>query len=617
MQWLEQIGQQYRDAMSHVFVLTGNIQDYVGLNISLEHQLVRSFARRDGAQRVRLPVIYDMATGTTFLSADDERKFNHLADGGLGGADSEGSLAGFGQELQRMQQDSPVGALQRIDRALHASLPEPSSSDSSDTDPSDSDPADTRLCVIIRHGEYLFPNGELASLSPADRMQINLAERWTQDPEIGERYHLILILANAAHDLHPRLLSSTSCASVVDIPLPDAQDREGYARHLLGQEELKIETAMTAQEIAHRTSGLARRHLEDIAYRAHAGQMALTPELIHERKKDILRQEYGDVLRVEEPAHGYELVPGHELVKTYFRQHVIPGLTNGDRRTPSGILMVGPPGTGKSWFAQATAKEAGVQFLQLNLGSLLNMYVGNSEARLDKALRAIWHLGGICLIDELDQQLSSRSQGGDTGSSVDNRFLGRLLAFMAEPKLKGRVVFLAATNRPDLLDAALKRSGRFDRKVPFLPPSTTERAGVIAAQLRFQDIHVEAQLVTALEAVAMGKESEDPELAEGLTELLEATDGWVHSDFQNLVGKAWELTSSGDGLVSSDELRQAAHLLIPSRVDEHMLAVSLAEVNDLSLLPESYRPKAQDREALRASAEQRLSREPTRRSLRS
>ena len=631
MQWLEQIAQQYRDAMSHVFVLTGNIQDYVGLNISLEHQLVRSFARRDGpgdpGQRLRLPVLYDMATGITFLSADDERKFNRLADGVVGGAgDPEGGspggvpggLAGFGQELKRMQHDSPVGALQRIDRALHAPLPAPSSTDPSDLAPSGLDPADTRLCVIIRHGEYLFPNGELASLSPADRMQINLAERWTQDQEIGERYHLILILANAAHDLHPRLLSSTSCVSVVDIPLPDTDDREAYARHLLGQEELSIETAMTAREIANRTSGLARRHLEDIAYRAHAGKRALTPELIYERKKDILRQEYGDVLQVEEPTFGYELVPGHELVKAYFRQHVIPGLTNGDRRTPSGILMVGPPGTGKSWFAQATAKEAGVQFLQLNLGSLLNMYVGNSEARLDKALRAIWFLGGICMIDEIDQQLSSRSQGGDTGSSVDNRFLGRLLAFMAEPKLKGRVVFLAATNRPDLLDAALKRSGRFDRKVPFLPPTGPERAGVIAAQLRFQDIHVEASLVTALESLAAGKESPDPELTEALTDLLAATEGWVHSDFQNLVGKAWELASgTGDIIVTGEELRQAAHLLIPSRVDEHMLAVSLAEVNDLSLLPEAYRPKAQDREALRASAEQRLSREPTRRSLRS
>ena len=626
MQWLEQIAQQYRDAMSHVFVLTGNIQDYVGLNIPLEHQLVRSFARRDSSDgtkgRLRLPVLYDMATGITFLSPEDERKFDRLADGiptdsGPGGVEGPnspagggpGGLAGFGQEMKRMQQDSPVGALQRLDRALHARVP---------VETPDEELADHRLCVVIRHGEYLFPNGELGSLSPADRMQINLAERWTQDQEIGEGYHLILILANAAHDLHPRLLSSTSCASVLDIPLPDTEGREAYARHLLGQEELQIETDMTAREIATRTSGLARRHVEDIAYRAHAGKRPLTPELIHDRKKDILRQEYGDVLQVEEPAHGYELVPGHELVKTYFRQHVIPGLTSGDRRTPSGILMVGPPGTGKTWFAQATAKEAGVQFLQLNLGSLLNMYVGNSEARLDKALRAIWHLGGICLIDELDQQLSSRSQGGDTGSSVDNRFLGRLLAFMAEPKLKGRVVFLAATNRPDLLDAALKRSGRFDRKVPFLPPNPTERAGVIAAQLRFQDIHVEAKLVTALEAVAVGEESEDPESAEGLTDLLDATEGWVHSDFQNLVGKAWELANgTGDVIVTGKELGEAAHLLIPSRVDEHMLAVSLAEVNDLSLLPEAYRPQVQDREALRASADPRLSGEPTRRSVRS
>ena len=139
--------------------------------------------------------------------------------------------------------------------------------------------------------------------------------------------------------------------------------------------------------------------------------------------------------------------------------------------------MTGPAGTGKSAVAEAVAHEAGVNAVVLNLARILGQYVGNSERNLEKALQAIKSLAPtIVFIDEIDQSVS---RGGSGDSGVSNRIFKRLLEFMSDTGNRGQVLFLAATNRPDLLDAALRRPGRFDKKIPFLIPDESERAAII------------------------------------------------------------------------------------------------------------------------------------------
>ncbi|HVC82770.1 MAG TPA: AAA family ATPase, partial [Chloroflexota bacterium] len=139
--------------------------------------------------------------------------------------------------------------------------------------------------------------------------------------------------------------------------------------------------------------------------------------------------------------------------------------------------------TGKSAVAEALAHEAGINFVFLRMGKILGSYVGSSERNLEKALRAIESLApcGV-FVDEIDQAMPGRSSGGDSG--VGGRIFGRLLDFMAQPTHRGRVFWLAASNRVDKLDAALRRPGRFDKKIPFLVPDAEERRTILAVMAR-------------------------------------------------------------------------------------------------------------------------------------
>ena len=100
----------------------------------------------------------------------------------------------------------------------------------------------------------------------------------------------------------------------------------------------------------------------------------------------------------------------------------------------------------------------------------------------------------VAFIDEIDQAIQSRDQMWDN-TGVNNRLLARLFEFMSDTNLRGRVLWIAASNRPELLDLALRREGRFDEKIPFLPPSAQERAEILPAILRKLKVLAERQRI--------------------------------------------------------------------------------------------------------------------------
>jgi SpoVK/Ycf46/Vps4 family AAA+-type ATPase len=151
-------------------------------------------------------------------------------------------------------------------------------------------------------------------------------------------------------------------------------------------------------------------------------------------------------------------------------------------RQRSGVLMYGPPGTGKTFLAKAVATECGLAFLSVKGPELLNMYVGESErnvrAVFDKAREA-----SPCVIffDELDALAPNRGGGG----GVMDRVVAQLLAELDGMQTNQKLFVIGATNRPDLLDAALLRPGRFDRMVYLgVPASREEQLHVLAAITR-------------------------------------------------------------------------------------------------------------------------------------
>src|SRR6476659_7008010 len=153
---------------------------------------------------------------------------------------------------------------------------------------------------------------------------------------------------------------------------------------------------------------------------------------------------------------------------------------------PRGVLLFGPPGTGKTMLARAVAAQAGVDFFSASGSSFVEMFVGRGAARIRRLFKEARKSGrAVIFIDELDAVGGARSGGGDGGSSEREQALNQLLVeldgFEKDP---GTVIVIAASNYVDKLDKALLRPGRFDRQVLVAPPDRDGREAILRSHAR-------------------------------------------------------------------------------------------------------------------------------------
>ncbi len=148
---------------------------------------------------------------------------------------------------------------------------------------------------------------------------------------------------------------------------------------------------------------------------------------------------------------------------------------------PKGVLLYGPPGTGKTLLAKAVANESDAEFFSINGPEIMGRYYGESEERLRSVFEeAERNAPSIIFIDELDSIAPSRSESGE----VERRVVAQLLTLMDGLSARGHVVVIAATNRPEALDEALRRPGRFDREIVIGVPDGPGRREVLGIHTR-------------------------------------------------------------------------------------------------------------------------------------
>ncbi|WP_327050869.1 CDC48 family AAA ATPase [Halomicrococcus gelatinilyticus] len=182
---------------------------------------------------------------------------------------------------------------------------------------------------------------------------------------------------------------------------------------------------------------------------------------------------------------------------------------------PSGVLLYGPPGTGKTLMAKAVANETNANFISVRGPQLLSKWVGESEKAIRQTFRKARQVSPtVIFFDELDSLAPSRSQ--EMGSNVSERVVNQLLTELDGLEEAGDVMVIGATNRPDMIDPALIRSGRFDRLVMIGEPDTDGREQILKIHTR-----------------------ETPLAADvSLRELAEMTDGYVGSDLESIAREA-------------------------------------------------------------------------------
>ncbi|HEY6217435.1 MAG TPA: AAA family ATPase [Pyrinomonadaceae bacterium] len=585
--WAEDLRRRYLRGEASMFVLHGNVYDVVLCNRKMMGltEFMTDVLLKDSKDTI---AVYNVATGVRFTRRDDE-------------------VTGLDDLLLSTEKDRVFAALERL---LIGS---------------------TKTAVIMEYAEAIAPAGDPNFQGEADRAAIVTLHRWSSLPEIERGDNVVLLISENLTELAPKLISNPKVA-VVEVPMPEndtrreavsladsrltEKDAERYAGITAGLKSIQIASILTPQpaaeeELANRegfiagllgggadaasrahklaalTSNLTREEVRELV--APTAAMPApdaslpspierarkeTDRLIAKRKREILERECFGLVEFVEPSHGFEVVGGMEEVKKdllVIAESIREGRTS---RVPMGILFTGPMGTGKTFVAEAFAKECGLTTIKLK--NFRSKWVGATEGNLEKILNVIRAIGQVVvIIDEGDRAFGNTDGEGDGGTS--SRVIARIKEFMSDTSNRGRILFLVMTNRPDKLDVDLKRAGRLDRKIPFLYVQTAEEVELVAnALLRKNKIKTDVDLVSIRDSFS--------------SKLI----GYSNADIEAVILMANDEAareSDSDAPVLASHFQQAAIDYFPSRdaeLLEYMELLAVFESSSRRLLPAKY-----------------------------
>ncbi len=425
---------------------------------------------------------------------------------------------------------------------------------------------DVHFAVIIRGADQLLPadgkgfeHGSLTSLVRA----------WGCDAPFTQLPFASLLIADNLTDLEP-LIAFAPQSALVRIPLPPVSELQSALSLLQQQFTQTIPAGTDLAALAAAMTGVSVSTLEQLTkVRAHSKQVLQSSDLAV-LKKEMVERDAPGLVEFIESVRTLEDYHGQDALKEWLRQDVLLWRANDLKALPMGYLLCGPIGTGKTFLVECLAGEAGVPVVKLK--NFREKWVGSSEGNLEKIFRLIRALGRcIVFIDEADQTLGRRDSGsGDSGLS--GRLYSMIAQAMSDTANRGKVVWVLASSRPDLIEADLKRPGRIDLKVPILPTSTrAESGGLIAALARRYGLLISPDEMRQIEPL--------------LPLLL--TPGAAEA----LVVKAYRVARTGNVGAAAALARclDGYQNPVPEDVLETQMRLAVREASDLSFVPEALR----------------------------
>lgn len=346
--WVVSINSKLQGNVAHAFLLEGNIRDYMVRNVAIKDGIIQTLDPYQDAFDVIAS--YDQAHGLTFdtssitdeVSPDDYKaRFIELMNEAQADLDMPVS-----NEIPR----DPVTIFSIISKIME--MPGEILEDGNG-----GEFERAKMLLFVDYPEMLVPQTNAAPRESERQLAIIINDLCRS--ELADQSGCcIIMMTDDTTSMSERIRSTSSRVDRVNVPMPKLEMRQDFIDNVLGVPEnilsdgrhiFECEEGVSAEYLAINTAGLACFQIEDIVLRALADDTPITPQLVKERKNEIITTDYDDVLEILDPKYGFNNVGGMQQMKEFFFDEVINPIHRGElEAVPMGVLFMGPPGSGKS-----------------------------------------------------------------------------------------------------------------------------------------------------------------------------------------------------------------------------------------------------------------------------
>lgn len=429
-----------------------------------------------------------------------------------------------------------------------------------------------KIAVVVDFAEFVVPRGDAVALGGAFSANVVKVLGWANDPGILNANIVTVLLTEGLHDLNELVVENPHAVSL-RVPLPGEPEMLEYLTALSTgtMPELAAKSDVPIEQLARRLSGLSRVGAQRVLALAIRNGERITGQWLTRMKKEAIERECQGLLEFIESDFTLDHVAGLDAVRVWLREDAELLRRGKLHALPMGYLIAGRIGTGKTFIVTCWAGELGIPCVVFK--NFRDRWVGATESNLEKIFAVLRALGQVVVfVDEADQAAGKR-EGGDGDSGLSGRVYSMLAKEMSDTRNRGRIIWVFATSRPDLLEVDLKRQGRLDVHIPLFPPETAaERRALLLAVARKIKVPIgEADLPELPESITLGGNEIEGVFVRGL--------------------RTWELAPEPRRPLKEillevfREVRPSAH----TRKLEFMDLVAVKECTDARFLPLRFR----------------------------
>lgn len=432
--------------------------------------------------------------------------------------------------------------------------------------------AKTHVGCILRAAEMVAPNTGGFYTDDLNARALLLRD-WATESLLSNHTLATFLISENLNDLHS-LLTANTRAMQVKIPLPSTARLQQALSFLAPRFPTALQAFSTQlPALAQQFTGATLTAVETLLKTKEYARQPIVADDLVALKKGLVERDCSGLIEFIEPSRTLDDIYGQEKIKQWLRQDIALWKAGDTAAMPMGYLLCGPVGTGKTFLIECLAGEAGAPIVKLK--NFRDKWVGSTEGNLEKIFRLLHGIGRcFVFIDEADQALGKRDSG-NADSGLSGRIYSMIAEEMSHTDNRGKILWVLASSRPDLIEVDLKRPGRIDVKIPLFPSSSPQESfKLIQSLAKRRGLVLQDRLLEKVAPIL------PPLLTPGAAETIAV--------------KVYRQTKTA-GCTPAAALKDCLtdyQSPVPPEVMDFQIALAVREASDLDFVPAALRKKA-------------------------